>query len=90
MNTSLTFPQALDLLLAGQRVTSPMLPDDAELYLVQGSTFTVNRAPLNGIYPEGTQISYKPHIDIAYADGTCGVWSVTQEALFATWYTVND
>ena len=28
------------------------------LFLVPGSTFKVNRAPLLGIYPEGTEINY--------------------------------
>lgn len=38
------------------------------IFLVSGSTFTVNRPPLLGIYPEGTQINYCPHVDMKTAD----------------------
>lgn len=53
------------------------------LYLVQGSTFTVNRPPLLGIYPEGTQINYCPHIDMKTADGSCVPWLASQTDLLA-------
>lgn len=36
------------------------------IFLVNGSTFTVNRAPLLGIYPEGTQINYHAHVDMRH------------------------
>ena len=48
------------------------------IFLVPGSTFQVNRAPLLGIYPEGTIINYAPHIDVvSNTDGTNNVstWS---------------
>jgi hypothetical protein len=48
------------------------------VYMVPGSTFVVNRPPLLGIYPEGTEITYRPHLDMKYADGTCGVWLASQ------------
>lgn len=38
------------------------------IFLVPGSTFKVNRPPLMGIYPEGTEINYLPHIDMKVAD----------------------
>lgn len=57
--------------------------DGAFIYLVPGSTFQVNRAPLMGIYPEGTTINYKHHIDIRNIDGTCGVWTASQDDLMA-------
>ena len=44
------------------------------VFLVPGSTFKVNRAPLLGIYPEGTEINYMPHIDIKNVDGTIATW----------------
>ena len=44
-------------------------------YLVPGSQFKVNRAPLLGIYPEGTDINYRPHIDLKTADGSIATWS---------------
>jgi hypothetical protein len=33
------------------------------IYLVQGSEFVVNRAPLNKLLPEGTVVKYAPHVD---------------------------
>jgi hypothetical protein len=45
------------------------------LFLVPGSTFKVNRPPLLGIYPEGTEINYQPHIDMKTAQNTvCHGW----------------
>lgn len=44
------------------------------VFLVAGSTFNVSRAPLLGIFPEGTQINYKPHIDIKNVDGSISTW----------------
>lgn len=60
------------------------------LYLVPGSTFTVNRAPLAGIYPEGTQVRYSPHIDMRAADGSCVPWLASQTDLLAgDWVSVT-
>jgi hypothetical protein len=53
------------------------------VYLVQGSTFNVNRAPLLGIFPEGTEVTYRPHLDMKYADGTFGVWLASQSDILA-------
>lgn len=53
------------------------------VYLVGGSRFAVNRAPLFGIYPEGTEIDYRPHIDMKAADGTCVPWVASQTDLLA-------
>lgn len=59
------------------------------LYLVQGSHFKVNRAPLLGIYPEGTGIDYRPHIDMVTADGSVVPWVASQTDLLADdWYIV--
>ena len=44
-------------------------------FMVNGSKFQVSRAPLNEIYPEGTEVEYRPHIDLKAADGTIGVWN---------------
>ncbi|RDE25371.1 DUF2829 domain-containing protein [Motiliproteus coralliicola] len=60
------------------------------VYLVPGSTFVVNRPPLLGIYPEGTEITYRPHLDMKYADGTCGVWLASQsDQLEDDWEIAN-
>lgn len=53
------------------------------LFLVSGSTFKVNRAPLLGIYPEGTEINYQPHIDMKTADGTIVPWLASQSDMLA-------
>lgn len=53
------------------------------LFLVQGSTFKVNRAPLLGIYPEGTEVNYQPHIDMKTADDTVVPWLASQSDLLS-------
>jgi hypothetical protein len=60
------------------------------LFLVQGSKFTVNRAPLNVIFPEGTEINYCPHVDMRTADGKIVPWLCSQTDLLATdWQVVE-
>jgi len=44
------------------------------VFLVNGSTFNVSRAPLLGIFPEGAEINYRPHIDIKNVDGSISTW----------------
>jgi hypothetical protein len=53
------------------------------LLLVPGSTFQVNRAPLLGIYPAGTEITYCPHIDMRTADGKIVPWLASQTDVLA-------
>lgn len=53
------------------------------LFLVPGSTFLVNRAPLLGIYPEGTTIEYCSHVDMKTADGKVVPWLASQTDLLA-------
>lgn len=61
------------------------------VFLVAGSTFKVNRAPLLGIYPEGTEITYRAHIDIKNVDGSIAVWVPSQTDLQADdWGIVED
>lgn len=60
------------------------------IFLVDGSKFKVNRAPLNKIYPEGTEITYQPHIDMKAADGSIFVWNPNQlDMLAKDWGVVN-
>mgnify|MGYP001590787316 CR=1 FL=1 len=56
------------------------------LFLVPGSQFQVNRPPLLGIYPEGTSISYQPHVDMRTAQGTVVPWLCSQSDLLARDY----
>ena len=53
------------------------------LYLVPGSRFEVNRAPLLGIYEAGTEIDYLPHIDMRCADGAHVPWLASQTDILA-------
>ncbi len=53
------------------------------LFLVPGSTFKVSRAPLLGIYPEGTEINYCPHIDMKTADNKIVPWLASQTDVLA-------
>lgn len=89
------FSEALKHLKEGKRITrtgwngrrangEPMY-----VFLVPGSTFNVNRPPLLGIFEEGTEINYKPHIDMCHADDSIGVWvSVTNDVLANDWEIV--
>jgi Protein of unknown function (DUF2829) len=56
---------------------------DMFLFLVPGSRFEVNRAPLLGIYPEGTVIDYRPHVDMRTAQGSVVPWVCSQSDLLA-------
>jgi len=53
------------------------------IFLVPGSTFKVNRPPLLGIYDEGTEIDYQPHIDMKTADDKVVPWSASQSDVLA-------
>lgn len=63
---------------------------DMFLFLVHGSTFQVDRAPLLGIYPEGTTINYRPHIDMRTANGEIVPWVASQsDVLEVDWVIVE-
>lgn len=56
---------------------------DMFIFLVPGSQFRVNRPPLLGIYPEGTEITYHGHIDMKTAQGYVTPWVASQADLLA-------
>ena len=60
------------------------------LFLVPGSTFHVNRPPLLGIYPEGTEIQYHAHVDMKTATGEIVPWLCSQSDLLATDWELAD
>lgn len=61
------------------------------LFLVPGSTFKVSRPPLLGIYPEGTEVEYHPHIDMKTAQGYVVPWLASQaDVLAEDWLIVAD
>jgi hypothetical protein len=85
------FGQALAAVKAGKRIAREgWNGKDMFLFLVPGSTFTVNRAPLLGIYPEGTQINYHAHIDMKTAQGYVVPWLASQSDLLSDDWVIVD
>lgn len=80
----MNFGQALEALKAGEKVSrSGWNGKGMFLFLVPGSTFQVNRPPLLGIYPEGTTIDYRPHIDMKDSEGKVVPWLASQTDILA-------
>lgn len=80
----MNFSQALTELKLGKLVArSGWNGKKMFIFLVPGSTFTVNRHPLLGIYPEGTKISYHAHVDMKTATGEIVPWLCSQTDLLA-------
>jgi hypothetical protein len=78
------FSEALQLVKAGRRVARRgWNGKDMFIFLVPGSKFSVNRPPLLGIYPEGTEIEYHAHIDMKTAQGYIVPWLASQADLLA-------
>ncbi len=86
-----SFSQALDSLKAGNKVCRTGWNGKGMfIFLVQGSTFTVNRLPLLGIYPEGTVINYHAHVDMKTADGQIVPWLCSQTDMLANDWMIAD
>ena len=87
----MTFGLAVEALKKGAKVArTGWNGKEMFLYLVPGSTFSVNRPPLNEIYPEGTEITYRPHMDLKTADGSVATWSPSgSDALAEDWVILN-
>ena len=84
MEPTMNFGSALQALKHGQKVAREGWNGKGMfLFLVSGSVFKVNRAPLWGIYPEGTEINYRPHIDMKTVDGEIVPWVASQTDLLA-------
>ena len=87
----MTFGLAVEALKLGKKVSRAGWNGKGMfLFLVAGSTFKVNRAPLLGIYPEGTEINYCPHIDMRTADGKIVPWLASQTDVLADDWTIVD
>lgn len=81
---NLDFGEALTLLKQGRKVRrSGWNGKGMFLFLVPGSTFKVNRHPLLGIYPEGTEINYQSHVDMKTAQDTVVPWLASQTDILA-------
>lgn len=91
MNPTFDFSTALRLLKDGKRVArSGWNGKGMFVFLVNGSKFIVNRPPLLGIYPEGTEINYHAHVDMKTADGTVVPWLCSQTDMLADDWTLVD
>ena len=92
MSYKMNFSEALEDLKCGNKVCrSGWNGKKMFIFLVAGSTFTVNRAPLLGIYPEGTEINYHAHVDMRTADGMVVPWLCSQTDMLADdWEIVGD
>ena len=78
----MNFGQAIEVLKTGNKVTRVgWNGKEMFLFLVQGSQFKVNRPPLLGIYLEGTEINYRPHIDMKTVNGEIVPWVASQSDL---------
>ena len=88
---AMNFGHALELLKDGHRVAREGWNGKGMfIFLVPGSTFTVNRAPLLGIYPEGTVIDYHGHVDMKTADGKVVPWLCSQTDMLADDWMLVD
>lgn len=89
--TGFSFGAAITALKEGKKVARwGWNGKDMFIFLVQGSEFEVNRAPLNQFYPEGTKITYQSHIDMKTADGSIVPWLASQSDVLATdWVLVE-
>lgn len=91
MEPTMNFGSALQALKNGQKVAREGWNGKGMfLFLVPGSVFKVNRAPLLGIYPEGTEINYCPHIDMKTADGKVVPWLASQTDVLAEDWAVVE
>lgn len=91
MEPTMNFGSALQALKNGQKVAREGWNGKGMfLFLVPGSVFKVNRAPLLGIYPEGTEINYCPHVDMKTADGKVVPWLCSQTDMLAEDWVVVE
>ena len=84
MYEAMTFSKALEKIKEGKKVARAGWNGKGMfIFLVPGSRFKVNRAPLNEIYPEGTEVEYHAHIDMKTAQGYIVPWIASQADLLA-------
>lgn len=84
----MNFGVVLEALKAGRCVARAGWVSGTEIFLVEGSDFSVNRPPLNKIFSEGVMVRYSPHIDILLPSEVMGpkrvqVWTPVIEDLLA-------
>jgi len=87
----MNFGEALTAIKAGKRVARAGWNGKGMfLFLVPGSTFTVNREPLLSIMGEGTQVQYHAHIDMKTAQGYVVPWLASQADLLSEDWEIVD
>ncbi len=87
---SMSFSRAMQLIDRGKRLARYGWDDRVFVFLVAGSTFKVNREPLTSILGDGTEVSYRAHIDIRHIDGSIAVWAPSQTDMAAQdWHEVE-
>jgi hypothetical protein len=85
------FSEALNWLRSGHRLQRKgWNGKDMFIFLVPGSKFFVNREPLLGIYPKGTEIDYLPHVDMRTASGEIVPWLCSQTDLLAEDWEITE
>ena len=83
-NAGFSFGQVVDGLKEGKRYQrAGWNGKDMFIFLVNGSTFKVNREPLMSILGEGTEVNYHRHVDMKTADGTIFPWLCSQTDMLA-------
>lgn len=87
----MNFGSALEAIKDGKRVARAGWNGKGMfLFLVPGSTFTVNREPLLSIMGEGTQVQYHAHIDMKTAQGYVVPWLASQADLLSEDWEIVD
>lgn len=80
----MNFSDALGSIKAGHRMARAGWNGKGMfVFLVAGSVFKVNREPLLSMLGEGTEVQYRPHIDMKAADGSIGVWAPSMSDVLA-------
>lgn len=79
------FSKALQLLKEGKKLQRSGWKTNCFVFLVSGSEFKVNRAPLNEFFDHETIIEYQPHIDVCIGNRV-SVWDAqTMDILAEDW-----
>jgi hypothetical protein len=87
----MNFSEALILIKDNRRVARQgWNGKEMFLFLVRGSSFAVNREPLQSLLGEGIVVNYHSHMDMRTANGTIVPWTASQTDLLAEdWYAVD-
>ena len=90
-NGSMTFGHALAAVKSGLRVARAGWNGKGMfIFLVNGSTFTVNREPLLSIMGEGAVVDYHAHVDMKTADDQVVPWQCSQTDMLASDWGIVD